>query len=244
MGASDARDVMRTVILSTDDHPDYVRCLPYVRKAWNRLGWRTLTFYLGQNLPSADDQNLVVEIQALAGYRSATLVQTARLLGHRYADGFIMTSDVDMMPLSDYWHPSADEVTCYGADLTGYKEYPICYIAADHSAWTRMIPEASLAELLATDHLAKSDVLREWWSTDQRIITKRIDEYKARGGRLRFIDRGERRYWLKGRLPIGRIDRAFWWGTKNSSDIKIDAHLPRPFDRAIVEGLLAKYHGF
>lgn len=234
---------MRTVILSTDDHPDYVQCLPYVRRAWNKLGWRTLTFYLGQAKPVADEQNRVIELEPISGYRSATIVQVSRLMGHRYVDGFIMTSDVDMMPLSDYWKPKPTELTCYGADLTNYLEYPICYIAAPKVCWESLVPEISLQELLESDLRARSEVFGEWWSTDQRVITRRIENYKATGRATTFIDRGLRRRWFKEPLPAGRIDRANWLRTKNSWGRKIDAHLPRPFDRRIVEGLLADYHG-
>jgi len=242
-GPSSKSSKMRTVILSTDDHPDYAQCLPYVRRAWNNLGWRTLTFYLGQEKPVADERNLVIELAPIPGYRSATIVQVSRLIGHRFVDGFIMTSDVDMMPLSGYWKPKPTELTCYGADLTDYREYPICYIAAPRITWERLVPETSLQELLESDSLARSEVFGEWWSTDQRIITRRIDEYKASGKATTFIDRGQRTHWFKDPLPVGRIDRANWMRTKNSWSRKIDAHLPRPFDRSIVEGLLADYHG-
>lgn len=234
---------MRTVILSTDDHPDYVQCLPYVRRAWNNLGWRTLTFYLGRDKPAADEMNLVVELEEIPGYRSATIVQVSRLMGHRHVDGLIMTSDVDMMPLSDYWQPKPQTLTCYGADLTDYHQYPICYIAAQRAIWEAIIPEANLQQLLMTDSSARSDIFDDWWYTDQRIVTRRIDEYKASGKAVSMMDRGKRYHWFKDPLAAGRIDRINWSRTKNSWGRKIDAHLPRPFDREIVESLLAEFHG-
>jgi hypothetical protein len=234
---------MRTVVISTDDHPDYVQCLPFVRRAWNKLGWRTLTFYLGRGKPEADPENMVVELEPIPGYRSATIVQVSRLMGHRYVDGLIMTSDVDMMPLSNYWKPHPEKVTCYGADLTGYQQYPICYIAAPRACWESLVPESTLMELLQSDTQARSDIFDEWWFADQRIITKRINDSMKDGMPTAFHDRGLRSHWGKDPLPVGRIDRANWQRTKNSWSRKIDAHLPRPFDREIVAGLLAEFHG-
>ena len=43
-------------------------------------------------------------------------------------------------------------------------------------------------------------------------------------------------------LALGRIDRADWEATKNKKTIKIDAHLPRPFNKNEADLLLLKYH--
>jgi len=37
-----------------NDHPNYINYWPYVTKAWNKLGWNTLTFYLGTNTIQED----------------------------------------------------------------------------------------------------------------------------------------------------------------------------------------------
>lgn len=216
-----------TVILSTTDGGDYLPYLKYTQKAWNMLGWDTLTFYLGKLAPKSDERNKVIEIskRLLAhGYRDATLVQTARLLGGHFCKGLIMTGDVDMVPMSNYWKPQHDKVTVYGEDLTGHKEYPICYIAMDAADWVKVIPESGLISLLDKYPQAKSQDFYTWWGVDQHIITERIKRL-VDPQRLVKIDRG-----FTGGLAKGRVDRADWHGTLNAPGVKIDAHMPRPFN--------------
>ena len=89
----------KTVILSSNSHKDYISYLPFVQKAWNLIGWDTLTFYLGDMDIESSNKNKIVKINSIKGYRDETVVQVSRLFGAKYLDGMIMTSDVDMMPL-------------------------------------------------------------------------------------------------------------------------------------------------
>lgn len=216
-----------TVILSTTDGGDYLPYLEYCQKAWNKLGWKTLTFYLGKVAPKSTEQNRVLEIPKKFlehGYREATLVQVARLFGGHYCEGMVMTGDVDMLPMSNYWKPAPHCVTVYGYDLTGYSEYPICYIAMDAQAWRDVVPERDPIELLDKyEAKAKSEDFYTWWGVDQYIITERIDDRIAHTPRQ--IHRG-----LEGATAKGRVDRHDWMGTLGRPGVKIDAHMPRPFN--------------
>ena len=221
----------KTVILSTNDHTDYISYLPYVQKAWNYFGWNTLTFYLGnQNLKSTD-LNTIVKIQPINGYRDETVVQVSRLFGAQYTQGLVMTSDVDMMPLSNYWKPSDKEWTVYGEDLTNYKHYPICYISAPDYLWNQLITEKSIEELLNKYKQSKSNSFDEWWYVDQDIITERLRPLNPK-----TINRGNS---FSG-IAKGRIDRIAWNQTKELQEIKIDAHMPRPFNKLETEKVVQK----
>ena len=221
----------KTVSLSTNDHEDYIKYLPYVQKAWNALGWDTITFYLGGSNLESTDQNKIVKIESIGGIRDATVVQVSRLFAHKHADGLIMTSDVDMMPLSNYWKPDLDKFTCYGKDLTHGRHYPICYISAPKFLWEQAIQETSIKELLLKYDQCKSNVFESWWFTDQDIITERLKNFKTKE-----IPRG-----FEGRFAYGRIDRDDWAYTKNiSQSKKIDAHMPRPFSQYEAENLVNK----
>jgi hypothetical protein len=228
----------KTVILSTNNNPDYLNYLPYVQKAWNKLGWRTVTFMVydtPQNpfnyVNDSSNHHILIcndpainNITSNTTWRTETVAQVSRLLAAHYVDGMIMTGDVDMIPLANYWHPHPDNVTVYGFDLTGRTQYPICYIAMTADKWRRMIPETSLDELLEKFPNAKSNDFYKWWGVDQEIITERIDQHK-RKNELVLIDRG-----FTNGLAKGRIDRADWERTINSPDTKIDAHMLRPFN--------------
>lgn len=219
----------KTVILSTTDGGDYLPYLEYCQKAWNKLGWNTLTFYLGRVAPKSTEQNRVIEISKSTlkhGYRDATIVQVARLLGGHFCEGLVMTGDVDMLPMSNYWQPHPERWTVYGEDLTGFKEFPICYIAAPAEEWRRVVPEPGVIQLLNAYHAdAVSENFYTWWGVDQKIITERIKKDVAADS-LDKINRG-----FSGGLAAGRVDRADWQGTLISQKNKIDAHMPRPFNK-------------
>jgi len=220
----------KTVILSTNNNPDYLKYIPYVQQAWNKLGWNTLTFYRGKGVMDSNEQNQVLNVPDYSNtvYKEATIVQVIRLFAHQYVDGMIMTGDADMIPMCNYWRPIRDKITVYGIDLTGDEQIPMCYVAMDAKRWAEIIPEYSLLDLLEKYPQAKSDDFQKYWFTDQDILTDRIMP-------LDFVrvDRG-----IRGNLATGRIDRANWEATLNAPGIKIDAHMPRPFDEVIADGIL------
>ena len=224
----------RTISISTNDSEDYINYLPYIQEAWNILGWNTLTFYLGDKQIKSTAQNKIIKINPIDGVRDATTVQVSRLFAHNYVDGLIMTSDVDMMPLSNYWNPQPDRFTCYGKDLTHNVHYPICYIAAPNNLWSEVITENSIEELLLKHPKCKSEIFEEWWYTDQDIITERLKDIE-----VEEIPRG-----FENNLAAGRIDRDNWVYTKDiSNSKKVDAHMPRPFNSNEAEDLIKKLKG-
>jgi len=232
------------VVLSTNDNPDYYNYIPYVIKAWNKLGWKCITF-LREKEESlqhlVDGKNIFYTIKGESKYRDETLVQVSRLFaGHLVEDGLIMTADGDMMPCSDYWKPNEEEVTVYGHDLTQFGWYPICYIAMNSKKWKEIMNITDEDLLVQIESLldkydqAKSEEFMSWWHVDQDIITERLNNvYK------RSILRG--RDDIFGFLAKGRIDRWDWVKTKQMLHA-IDAHMPRPFDRDEAEYIIKKYH--
>jgi len=228
------------VIISTNDNPDYYQYIPYVIKAWNKLGWKTVTFLRGKkeslnNL--IDSDNVFYYLDGESKYRDETLVQVSRLFGAYLCDGLIMTADGDMMPCSNYWNPDVNEITAYGHDLTGFGHYPICYIAMNKNNWKRIMDITDEDLMLQIERLldkyeqASSDDWYQWWQVDQDIITEKLKKEN-----INSIKRGQD---SKFGLAKGRIDRFNWKETKNV-DNPIDAHMPRPFDKEASEYILNK----
>ena len=228
-----------TVILSTNDNPDYYKYLPYTVAAWNKLGWDTLTLLYGfdsENLPSEiKNIGMYLHLKKSDKYRKETIAQVSRLFGGKYVANFgiprmVMLGDVDLIPMCDYWNPEPHRITCYGADLCGFKEFPMAYIAAPADIWQELIPENSIEELLDKYPGALSDDFYVWWSQDQRIITERILNH----GGQRVIIRGHE----SSGLAKGRIDRAAWEKTLNIPN-PIDCHCRRPFNKEDAELILS-----
>jgi hypothetical protein len=245
---------MRTVILSSNDNPDYLKYWPYVSWAWNELGWNTLLFYLGKNEVLMEeyklvkqhfdtDRNQILNLSRLEGYRDATVVQVARLFGALCFpdDRMIMTGDIDMIPCSDYWNPKDAAITTYGWDLTNQGHFPMCYIAMNVSRWREVmeVPDTfqsidlEIKKLLDKYPQAKSEEFDKYWGTDQDIITEKLLKQNMRIDIDRTTD---------GHLALGRADRYDWEGTKNKPNL-IDSHMPRGFDLEATKFILNKCFG-
>jgi hypothetical protein len=206
------------IVLSVNDNPDYLFHVPLVCWAWNILGWNPLLFFHGPLTSDAYELICqytreidmdVIPIGKIQGYQPETITQVSRLYGACVADGYLMTGDIDMLPLSDYWKPDPDKLTVYGRDLTDY-HYPICYIGAPTEVWRSIMAlkgddyNGFIKEDLDSLPQAKSvDKVRRW-VTDQDLITERINSSSFIPTR---IDRGS---YTKTGYPIGRIDRSAW----------------------------------
>jgi len=127
----------------------------------------------------------------------------------------LMTSDVDMLPLSDYWRPADDKVTAYGRDLTDY-HYPMCYIAMSNLDWIDIM---KIDSPLYGVHLRRDlRVQKNMWGLDQDIITENLLRYGAQN--IVRVDRGTDK---RIGYPTGRVDRSNW---RLDHQQFIDAHLP------------------
>src|SRR6187455_3225509 len=121
------------IVLSVNDNNDYLYFTPLTCWAWRYFGWEPILFYQGGNSDALNlvSKNLNVfsllnwrQIIKHEGYRSDTITQISRLYGacainSFQNDSYLMTCDVDMIPLSDYWEPDLNKVTVWNHDLTG-----------------------------------------------------------------------------------------------------------------------------
>ena len=209
-----------TIILGVDETPKYLYYLPLVVWAWNKLGWDVVTFYRGHMnvaetlIPGFRKYN-IRECLGYEPYSSATIAQVSRLYGSCVASGMLMTSDVDMLPLSDYWNPEEGKITTYGRDLTDY-HYPICYIAMKSADWIKVM---NIESELYGVHLRRDlRVQKNQWGLDQDIITENLIIYGEE--KITRVDRGTDK---RTGYPVGRVDRSNW---RLDHKQLIDAHLP------------------
>lgn len=198
------------VIMAANKNPDYHFFIPIVEWMWAKFGWTAL---------------VIKDFYVPIGIRQETVVQCSRLyVGTLFPeDTMIMTSDIDMLPLSDYWNPNPEKITCYGRDLTDY-HYPICYIAMTAKKWTEVMQlTGDINKDMARDFdlhpKSRSAEWTEWWQVDQDIITERINKQQV----VYLEERGLQ----PNGYPLGRIDRGCWEQSLQHPK-RIDAHLLRP----------------
>ena len=200
------------VIISSNSNPDYEWYLPLVKWAWNKLGWEVVCLR-----PFKSDI-----------YREETITQCIRLYAALLPQfepcDMLMTSDADMVPLSDYWKPHPGTITTYGHDLTNYNHVPICYVAMSVANWRDVMRLETNIESDMLRDLENSAALSSvkhgdnigWWSVDQDIITERLKHHSFVNVH-RGIEPGSP-------YPTGRVDRS---APNFMPSTLIDYHGPR-----------------
>lgn len=226
----------RYIVLSVNDNPDYLYFTPLTCWAWLKFGWEPIVFYTrteprneltilletltGEFIGVTQPQR-IIRTNDFSGYRSDTITQVSRLYAACVQDGYLMTGDIDMIPLSDYWQFNEKEITVWGHDLTGYSHYPICYIGMPSEKWKEVmwIDSGDYNGLIKKqlDLISEAKESAGWekrWFTDQEIITKRLKRYNQK----QIVNRGQ----YSNGYAVGRVDRGSW--SLNHSTF-IDAHL-------------------
>jgi hypothetical protein len=220
----------RYVVVSSNNNPDYLFYLPYVEKAWANYGWK-LCVMITHDVTDYDkrlDSTIVIRLPKVDGLRTETIAQAGRLYAANYLpmDALIMTSDMDLIPLQDYWNPNKEDITVYGHDLTWFSYFPMGYIAMSGASWKHyMNCSYDTANDMLRDAketgIAFSEEWEKWWNFDWDLVTKRLTHLKQLGG-INFVNRGQINI-AGATLAKGRVDRYNWEATQNQSEW-IDAH--------------------
>ena len=216
----------RIVVVSSNNNPDYLFYLPYVEKAWNSFGWDLcvmLTHDVDINsLTTSSPTTKLIQLPKVEGLRDATVAQIGRLFAANYLphDALIMTSDMDLIPLKDYWHPKIEDITVYGHDLTDYSFFPMGYTAMSGANWWKKMgctyaTASDIKEACGVTKQAYSDNWEQWWNTDWQYLTDRL-----KNETIVHVKRGRR---LTGTYAYGRVDRGTSMSIPPNEDL-IDAH--------------------
>lgn len=206
------------IVLSVNDNLDYLYFTPLTCWSWRKFGWEPIVFYHGDtnteihNFVFKTTDNYPKILRPINGYRSDTITQISRLYGaclpFLQEDDYLMTGDIDMMSLSDYWKPNFDKPTVYGHDLTGFMHFPICYIGAPVKQWRQFMKidgtdyQYHIQKDLMELPQAKDPDFYKYWFTDQDLVTQRLKEFGT--GRIDFIQRGQGKHgFARGRMDKG-----------------------------------------
>lgn len=220
----------RYVVVSTNNNPDYFFYAPFQEKAWNSLGWKLCVMVTHdvdvKDLKLVNDSTVIVRLPKIEGLRDATIAQASRLYASNYLplSSLIMTCDMDLVPLADYWNPNENEITVYGHDLTWFSFYPMGYIAMSGHNWKKyMSCTYNMANDIERDakeiEIAYSEDWEQWWNHDWTLVTKRLKPF---ADKITFINRGQIDI-AGATLARGRVDRHNFIATQNQPNL-IDAH--------------------
>lgn len=244
------------IVLSVNDNQDYLWYTPLTCWAWRKFGWEPIVFYHRSTRPTKEtaDKNHIHSdlagmeeliktcpgmnlfrphfLDSIEGYRSDTITQISRLYACQVVKEtcYLMTGDIDMIPLSDYWNPNPFKTTVYGHDLTSFSHFPICYIGMGDSAWADVMRlghgedyNKMIKRDLDTLPQSKDPDFYKYWFSDQDLITQRLKENGT--GNIDFINRGQ----YSNGYAKGRVDRGSW---TLQHDQLIDCHMHRDLFKA------------
>jgi hypothetical protein len=227
------------ITLAVNSNIDYLYYTPLAIKLWNKFGWTPILFFQGNAeqllgkefdlISDFCDEYILRLVNNIDGYRSDTITQISRLYGSCVVDGYIISGDIDLIPLSDFIHPDVNKITVYNHDLTGFTDYPICYIGMDSLKWADVmnIKDSDYNKHIKRDldglPQAKSTDFYQYWGTDQNHITARLKQYGL--SNVDFINRGQ----YPNGYAKGRVDRGSW---SLDHEQFIDCHMHRDIFKA------------
>ena len=231
-------------VISSDLDPRYSWYLPLTCLAWRDVcGCVPLVLLVGDQeewqrdrvggLALAHAQRVGAKVFFVSrqdGYRTATVAQVSRLFawearGLDYRDDdLLLTTDVDMWPLSREWFapvPPPDGMVLFYSNGCGDDTFPICYLRANFATWQAVMgpQHGGIAEgvrrLLGLDVGHNPDYWAEWYC-DQRAFASRLRAWDGYPDRCFRLDRD-------GHPPLDRI----WYGNwpEPMPPGMVDAHL-------------------
>jgi len=238
------------VILGSDTNPLYLDFWPIVSKIWREIF--NITPVLGlisdHNSNFIDDKyGIIKTFKAVDNIQHSLQSQLVRLYLTTQLKGNLLISDIDMIPLSKQYFiddleqydntklhvMSADNNEC----LTN-KEYPMCYILANNKTFNDCLN----INTNWTDFIISLHNYNYGWTTDQRYLFTKINEYKTLyEDKVLLQNRG----WVNG-IASRRIDRANWQYEPQKVQCRhyIDSHLLRPYSehKTAINNLINNLH--
>lgn len=253
----------RYVVTASNLSHDYAFYLPIVAAMWMELRYRPVFFLLGTSAEwkahpfgriALEESRLrgaaIHFVDRVDGYLESTVAQTVRLAGGLipllFDDDYVLTTDVDMLPLSRTFFdnlpgtPGRVDVLFANAYDEKRPHWPICYVGMTKLSWTHLLgsyasPHEAVSGWL-NGNLSRTAPSMEAWCFDEYFVSEKIDE-RVRGG-LWTINLRDRIKAPAG-WPASRIDRAAWDQTWPENVAKVDGgyhvqpgavdcHAPRP----------------
>lgn len=247
----------RYVVTSSTLNHDYAFYAPIISSMWMKLGYRPIIFLVGSSgewkthrfgsvaLAEARRRGAVIHFTGrVVGYPESTTAQTVRLAGGHVPfvrpDDYVMTTDIDMLPLSrSFWSKPLDGGSkidvLFANAYEGEKRphWPICYIGMSALSWVHLLgtypDHNSAVSAWMNGNLGKAEVEKDGmvgWCFDEYFVSEKIAGAASNGWPVRFVERQK----AGGGWPSTRIDRGAWDETRVpiSDGRMVDCHAPRP----------------
>lgn len=200
-------------LTAVNGNPKYVACVPAFIDFWLALnGSNSIVHYtpkvlfVGDSLPdSLEAYSSWCEVfEVPDGIPSALVSQVVRILRPSLENSdYVITTDVDMLPLSDIVFRRGLEILdseggfLICRDVLDPGQYPICYNIASPAVWKELNFVESEGQLKAfmSDKFSRTTFYSgsrggAGWFMDQELLYKLVSDFETSGGKvLKFRDR-------------------------------------------------------
>ena len=224
-----------TVILSSNDNPNYIQFWPIVSEAWNLMGVEPILIYTGE-------QKLNLKGNVINFFSknmdSSFVAQNIRILYPSLLDGnTCLVSDIDNLPLSKKYFVDSvlsytdDSFIIYRPDACPPNMISMMWNAARSSTWKEIFDidsEKNLEKYLKKWYTKKYTVEGTAWYTDQIKLRKYVNKFsKKNKSRIVELDDTELGFF---RFNRNRLEKHFNMIQENPNLEFTDFHMPRPFN--------------
>ena len=224
-----------TVILSSNDNPNYIQFWPIVSEAWNLMGVEPILIYTGE-------QKLNLKGNVINFFSknmdSSFVAQNIRILYPSLLDGnTCLVSDIDNLPLSKKYFVDSvlsytdDSFIIYRPDACPPNMISMMWNAARSSTWKEIFDidsEKNLEKYLKKWYTKKYTVEGTAWYTDQIKLRKYVNKFsKKNKSRIVELDDTEMGFF---RFNRNRLEKHFNMIQENPNLEFTDFHMPRPFN--------------
>ena len=223
-----------TVILSSNDNPNYIQFWPIVSEAWSLMGVEPILIYTGE-------QKLNLKGNVINFFSknidSSFVAQNIRILYPSLLDGnTCLVSDIDNLPLSKKYFVDSvlnfndDSFIIYRPDACPPNMISMMWNAASSSTWKEIFnidSEKNLEKNLKKWYTKKYAIEGTAWYTDQIKLRKYVNKFsKKNKSRIVELDDPELGFF---RFSRNRLEKHFNMIQENPNLEFTDFHMPRPF---------------
>ena len=223
-----------TVILSSNDNPDYIQFWPIVSEAWTLMGVEPILIYTGE-------QKLNLKGNVINFYSknmdSSFVAQNIRILYPSLLDGnTCIVSDIDNLPLSKNYFVNSvlnfndNSFIIYRPDACPPNMISMMWNAANSSTWKEIFKidsEKNIEKYLKKWYTRKYTIEGTAWYTDQIKLRKYVNKFsKKNKSRIVELNDNELGFF---RFNRNRLEKHFNMINENPNLKFTDFHMPRPF---------------
>ena len=234
-----------TVILASNDNPDYVQFWPIVSEAWKLMGVEPILIYTGSKKLNLDGNVINFNLNKVD---SAFVAQNIRILyPSLLKNRKVIVSDIDNLPLSrNYFLNSISDIEdnsfiIYRPDACPPNMISMMWNAASGDTWKEIFKinnEKQIDRKLKFWYSRKYSIRGKAWYTDQIKLRKYVNKFQI-NNRSRVVllndnDLGFDRF--------NRTELDQHYKEMESGKLFSDFHMPRPYEK--YEDIILKVFNF